>query len=102
IANTSPHNFKNSKLTDYQIFLVNALTEGFSSAYNNQQPVQIAWGKFDKPEHVFNRRWYTEKLNVSPLGTMDSVKMNPGSALRDQLIKPAGPTDPEVNFIAIK
>lgn len=102
IANTSPENFKNTKLTAYQNFLITALTKSFISAYQQLQPVQIAWGKFDQPNYVFNRRWYTKELNINPLGGMDSVKMNPGSKLISQLIKPAGPTDPEVSFIALK
>lgn len=102
IANTSPENFKNSKLTDYQNFLINTLAKGFSSAYKSLQPAQIAWGKFDKPQYVFNRRWYTKNLNINPFGTMDSVKMNPGSKLRPDLIKPAGPTDPQISFIALR
>jgi len=102
IANVSPENFNNDKLTDYQLFLIDKLLLSFSEANNNLQPAEIAWGTIQKPEHVFNRRWYTQELNINPFGTQDSVKMNPGSTLRPKLIKPAGPTDPEINFIAIR
>ncbi|MCS4238351.1 neutral ceramidase [Myroides gitamensis] len=102
VASASPENFKKNKLTAYQEFLVQALTTSFTSAYNTMQPVEIAWGSFDKPDYVFNRRWYTKELNVNPLGGMDSVKMNPGSKLRPDLIKPAGPTDPQIGFIALR
>lgn len=102
IANTSPENFKNIELTNYQKFLVNTLTKGFISAQANLQPVKIAWGKFDKPQYVFNRRWYTKKMNINPFGGIDSVKMNPGSKLRSELTKPAGSTDPQISFIALK
>ncbi|MDM1457277.1 neutral/alkaline non-lysosomal ceramidase N-terminal domain-containing protein [Myroides odoratimimus] len=102
IANVSPENFNNNSLTEYQNFLISKLTESIITATENLQPAKIAWGKINKPEHVFNRRWYTKELNVNPLGGVDSVKMNPGNALRSQLIKPAGPTDPQINFIAIQ
>ncbi|WHT39387.1 neutral/alkaline non-lysosomal ceramidase N-terminal domain-containing protein [Myroides sp. mNGS23_01] len=102
VASASPENFKKNKLTAYQEFLVQALTTSFITAYNTLQPVEIAWGSFDKPDYVFNRRWYTKELNVNPLGGMDSVKMNPGSQLRPDLIKPAGPTDPQIGFIALR
>ncbi|WP_060873596.1 neutral/alkaline non-lysosomal ceramidase N-terminal domain-containing protein [Myroides odoratus] len=102
VASTSPENFKKNKLTAYQEFLVQALTTSFITAYNTLQPVEIAWGSFDKPDYVFNRRWYTKELNVNPLGGMDSVKMNPGNQLRPDLIKPAGPTDSQIGFIALR
>lgn len=101
IANSSPENFKNQELTTYQKFLVDQLLIGFQAALKDLEPIKIAWGNLNKPEHVFNRRWYTKDLQVNPFGILDSVKMNPGSALRNQLIKPAGPTDPQINFIAI-
>lgn len=101
IAQTSPENFKQKAFTTYQEFLISKLSQSIIEANKTLTPVKIASGSIEKPEHVFNRRWYTTKTNVNPLGGKDSVKMNPGSKMRDQLIKPAGPTDPEVSFIAI-
>ena len=39
---------------------------------------------------------------MNPYGIMDSIIMNPGSSLRKQLIKPAGPIDPQISFIALQ
>lgn len=87
---------------DYQEFLIRRIADGVRVAINNLQPAQIGWGSFDKPQHVFNRRWYMKEQVVNPFGFLDSVKMNPGFSNPEDLLRPAGPTDPEVSFIAVK
>ncbi len=69
----------------------------------NLQPAQVAWGSVNIPKHVSNRRWFMKegyKL-PNPFGGTDKVRMNPevGSPY---ILKPAGPTDPEVGYIAVK
>ncbi|SEF88762.1 neutral/alkaline non-lysosomal ceramidase N-terminal domain-containing protein [Sphingobacterium lactis] len=92
----------NKSFDNYQNLLVRKLAESAKSAFNNLKPAQIAWGSFNEPRYVHNRRWYTKTANSNPFGLMDSVTTNPGYTNQKNLIKPAGPTDPEVSFIALK
>lgn len=103
VANPAPINLnKNGGLTEYQSIISDKIVESVQKAINNLQPAQIGWSQFDKPEYVFNRRWYLKKPATNPFGLRDSVKMNPGFDQQDNLDKPAGPTDPEVYFIAVR
>lgn len=88
-------------LDEYQRFIVKRIADGVQTALANLEPAKIAWGSVDVPEHVFNRRWIMKEPVWSPLGFKDQAKMNPGVANPD-LVKPAGPTDPEVSFIAVE
>ena len=88
-------------LDAYQQFMVRRLADVVSVAVYNLRPARIGSGSFQKPEHVFNRRWRMKTPVMSPLGFLDSVKMNPGHQ-NPNLSEPAGPTDPEVSFLAVE
>lgn len=88
-------------LDEYQRFLVRRIADGVRIAYNNLEPARIAWGAGNVPQHVFNRRWKMKYPVVNPFGEKDQVQMNPGIANPD-LVKPAGPTDPQVSFISVQ
>lgn len=88
-------------LDEYQLFVAKRIADGVQTALGNLEPAKIAWGGIDVQEHVFNRRWIMKEPVMSPLGFMDKAKMNPGVGHPD-LKEPAGPTDPEVSFIAIE
>ncbi|MEA3365021.1 MAG: neutral/alkaline non-lysosomal ceramidase N-terminal domain-containing protein, partial [Candidatus Hydrogenedentes bacterium] len=90
-------------LTEYQQFLADRIVDGVKCAINNLEPAQIAWGSGEEPRQVHNRRWYLSdpKLMVSPFGDQDKVRMNPPRA-HEALVKPAGPTDPEICFLAVR
>lgn len=92
-----------TELDVYQQFLADRIVDGVQCAVNNLEPAQIAWGSGQEPRHVFNRRWYTSdpSLMVSPFGEQDQVRMNPPRG-HEALVKPAGPTDPEIFFIAVR
>lgn len=103
IAGNAPVNLnKDGKYTEYQIILINGIVESVKNANKNLIDAKIGWGSIDKPQYVFNRRWYMKSPVINPFGLKDSVKTNPGYNVHDELLKPAGPTDPEVFFIAIK
>jgi neutral ceramidase len=91
------------ELDDYQRFVARRIADGVRRAVNNLRPAQIAFGRVDVPDHVFNRRWRMKDgtAPVNPFGVVDKVKMNPPSGSPD-LVEPAGPTDPTVSFIAVR
>lgn len=73
-------------------------------AVDNLQPAEVGWGVCDVPQHAFNRRWHVtpEGRIANPFGgTNDPVRTNP-PRLSKVLIKPAGPTDPELAFVSVR
>jgi hypothetical protein len=90
-------------MDDYQRFVSGRIVDGVKRALNLLRPAHIASGSVQAPEHVFNRRWFMKPgtMPANPFGTFDKVKMNPpvGS---ENLVEPAGPTDPEVAFLSVR
>jgi neutral ceramidase len=89
-------------LDHYQTFLVRRIADGIRRAINNLEPARIGWGSGSLPQQVFNRRWFMKPgphLN-NPFGGTDKVQMNPRAGSPD-LLKPAGPTDPEIGFLSV-
>jgi len=91
------------ELSEYQRFLVNRIVDGVLCATNNLEPAQIGWGSAEEPTQVFCRRWHLSdpSLMVSPFGKQDKVRMNPPRGHK-ALVKPAGPTDPEIAFLTVR
>jgi neutral ceramidase len=89
-------------LDDYQTFLARRIADGVRRALNHLEPARIGWGAGQVPQHVFNRRWLLKdgKTAPDPFGGQDRAVMNPGQ--RPDLLKPAGPTNPEVYFISVQ
>jgi hypothetical protein len=89
-------------LSDYQLFVARRVAEGVRRALNNARPAEFAFTSIDVPEHVFNRRWRMRPgtMPPNPFGTVDLVKMNPGSG--PNLDEPAGPVDPAVSILAVR
>lgn len=89
---------------DYIRFLTVRIADAVIQASRNLAPAKIGWGVGSVPQHVFNRRW---KMKLGTpfrdpfLKTNDTVQMNPGFA-NPNLLEPAGPTDPEVSFVAVQ
>ena len=84
--------------------LAKGLAESVCLAVDNLAPAEIAVGSVDIPEYAFNRRWYMkpESIPADPFGVkQDRVRFNPPRGHAD-LIKPAGPVDPEVSILAIR
>jgi len=92
------------ELTEYQQFVACRIADVVRCAINNLAPARIGWAVGSEPRHVFNRRWFMKPgtVPVTPFGgTNDLVKMNPPRASKN-LVKPAGPTDPEICLIAVQ
>ncbi len=87
----------------YLDFLVERAADALIRAYHNRVPAKIAWGMGEEPDEVFNRRWHMKPGTPlpNPFGGQDQVKMNPGVGNPD-LLKPAGPVDPEVPVISLQ
>ncbi|HEY5315502.1 MAG TPA: neutral/alkaline non-lysosomal ceramidase N-terminal domain-containing protein, partial [Pirellulales bacterium] len=87
----------------YQKFLAQRIADGVTRAVNHLEPARVGWGVGRVPGQVFNRRWRMKSLaNVgNPFGGVDQVRMNPPAGSPD-LLEPAGPTDPEVAFLAVQ
>jgi hypothetical protein len=89
-------------LDPYQRFLAGRIADGIRRAVNNLEPARAGWGRGSLPQQVFNRRWFMKPgthLN-NPFGGTDSVRMNPPAGSPD-LLKPAGPTDPDIRFLSV-
>jgi neutral ceramidase len=92
-----------SRVADYQHFIAKRIADAVQRAINQLEPARIGWGRGQEPTQVFNRRWFVgnEANRRNPFGGVDQVRMNPSAGSTD-LIKPAGPTDPEVSFISVQ
>ncbi|MPY88803.1 MAG: hypothetical protein GEU99_12845 [Luteitalea sp.] len=90
-------------LDSYQTFLAQRIADGIQRAVNNLEPAQVGWGAGSLPDQVFNRRWFMKPGTdlTNPFGGTDKVRMNPGVG-NPNLLKPAGPTDPEIAFLAVR
>ena len=91
------------ELNEYQLFLARRMADGVRTAINNLAPARIGFGSADLPGEVFNRRWFMEPGDHlrNPFGGMDRARMNPPQG-HEALIKPAGPTDPEIAFLSLQ
>ncbi|MDZ4848052.1 MAG: neutral/alkaline non-lysosomal ceramidase N-terminal domain-containing protein [Pirellulaceae bacterium] len=90
------------ELDHYQQFLARRIADGVRRAHNLLRPAQIAFGSFDAPEHLINRRWFLregdERLN--PFGKLERVWKT--GAPGNEFTGPAGPIDPALSFIALR
>ena len=66
----------------YADFLAQRIADGIQRANHQLAPAKIGWGSGQKPEFVFNRRWFVqaEKNRRNPFGGVDQVRMNPAPA----------------------
>jgi hypothetical protein len=76
----------------YDEWLVGRIADALQMAYRRLQPAVACWGSGSEPDEVFNRRWHMRD---------GRVVMNPPVGSPD-LVKPAGPTDPEVGLLAFE
>jgi neutral ceramidase len=85
----------------YEKRRLDGLVEAMTKAIASLEPAEIGYASDEEPSEVYNRRWYLKPgaMKPNPFGTLDEVMTN---APRDQLLKPAGPTDPEVSIIDIR
>jgi len=77
--------------------IVQALTEAIQSL----EPAKIGFASDEEASEVYNRRWFLKPgtMDPNPFGELDQVRTN---APRGNLLKPAGPTDPEVCVVDVR
>lgn len=94
---------KATELSEYQQFVARRIVEGVRRAIHQLEPAQIAWGTAEEPSEVFNRRWHmsTAADLLNPFGGTDQVRMNPPRQGKG-LLRPAGPTDPQITFLSVQ
>ncbi len=77
------------------------LAEALVQAIDSLQGAKVGYAKDAEPSEVYNRRWYLKPgtMDKNPFDQFDQVRTN---APRDHLLKPAGPTDPEVCVVDVR
>ncbi len=96
--------FQSQTDPEYDAFLVRRIADAILQAWQKRVPARIGWGSGSVPDEVFNRRWFMKEgtIGPNPFGKEgETVRMNPPGASPD-MVKPAGPIDPEVAFIALE
>ncbi len=77
------------------------LVEAIVRAIESLEPAKVGFASDEEPTEVYNRRWFLKEgtMEKNPLGGFDQVRTN---APRQNLLKPAGPTDPEVCVVDVR
>tara|TARA_R110002096_G_scaffold318022_10_gene512432 strand:- start:2364 stop:3803 length:1440 start_codon:yes stop_codon:yes gene_type:complete len=77
------------------------LVKAMIAAIESLEPAKVGFASDEEPSEVYNRRWYLEPgaMDPNPFGKLDAVRMNPP---RDKIVKPAGPTDPEICVVDVR
>ncbi len=91
------------KPESYSTFLATRIVDGVRRAIGNLEPARIGRGSVQVPDQVFNRRYLMKPGTPvpNPFGGVDKARMNPGRG-NPNLLKAAGPTDPEIAFLSIQ
>lgn len=98
------HLFQSKPDPKYVEWLKVRISDCVRMANNRLEPARIGWGVGREESQVFNRRWVMKPGTIppDPFGnTSDTVRMNPGVG-SPNLVKPAGPTDPDVAVLAVE
>jgi neutral ceramidase len=103
-AVTTTSTFQSSVDQAYCKFLSNKIAEGIIAANKRLEPARVGWAVASNPRQVFNRRWFLRPGAplADPFDTgTDKVRMNPRPN-DASLVRPAGPTDPEIPVLAVQ
>jgi hypothetical protein len=94
--------FQTDAEPEYAQYLSQQIAKGITQAHSQLEPARIGWAVGKDEDDIFNRRWYLKEgtMPPNPWGKFDQVKMNPKAGSSD-LIKPAGPIDPEVPIVSV-
>ena len=87
----------------YAEFVARRIADGITRAGHHLAPAKVGWGFGSAPQHVHNRRWFMKPIAIAANlfgGRSDEVKMNPPRGT--DLLKPAGPVDPQVSVLDVR
>jgi hypothetical protein len=87
----------------YMDFLVLRIADAICRAANHLEPARIGFGVGSESRLVFNRRYFMKPgtIGPDPFGrSNDTVRTNPGYN-NPNIIRPAGPIDPEVGVLVV-
>ena len=90
--------------TKYSRQLIEGIASATTQADQRRVPAEIGWAVTQLADEVFNRRWFMKEgaIPPDPFGeTTDRVRMNPPRA-SDDLVRPAGPTDPDISVLSVR
>ena len=87
----------------YTKLLVDKIAEAIAGAELRLAPARAGWAVVPVADQVFNRRWFLKEgtMQPNPFGKVDRVRMNPSAGSLD-LVRPAGPTDPDVSVLSLQ
>ncbi len=79
----------------------NGIVQALAGAIESLEPAKVGFASDEEPSEAYNRRWFLKPgtMDPNPFGELDQVRTN---APRDNLLKPAGPTDPEVCVVDVR
>ena len=86
----------------YHHFLARRIADGIRRAAFQLAPAKIGWGSLNKPEFVFNRRWFVDPTSkrANPFGRIgERVQFGPSESEAE---KPSGPVDPEFFVLSVR
>lgn len=85
----------------YEEQRLDGLVRALTGAIESLEPAQVGFAVAEEPDEVYNRRWFLKPgtMDANPFGELDQVRTN---APRANLLKPAGPTDPEVCVVDVR
>jgi len=77
------------------------IVQALTGAIESLEPAEVGFASDEEPSEVCNRRWFLKPgtMDPNPFGELDQVRTN---APRGNLLKPAGPTDPEVCVVDVR
>lgn len=103
-APPAAHLFQSMPDAKYTDWLVLRIADCVRMAAGRLEPARIGWGVGREERLVFNRRYFMKPGTIppDPFGrTTDRVQMNP-TVGSPNIVKAAGPTDPDVSVLAVQ
>jgi hypothetical protein len=85
----------------YETRRFNGIVQALTEAIGSLEPAEVGFAADEEPGEVCNRRWFLKPgtMEPNPWGELDQVRTN---APRQNLLRPAGPTDPEVCVVDVR